>query len=33
MMLAAHADLEQRVNDLEANYDAKFKIVFEAIRS
>jgi hypothetical protein len=31
-MLAAHADLERRLNDLEANYDAKFKVVFEAIR-
>ncbi len=31
-MLAAHADLEQRLNDLEANYDARFKVVFEAIR-
>jgi len=31
-MLAAHAGLERRLNDLEANYDAKFKVVFEAIR-
>lgn len=31
-MLAAHADLERRLNDLEANYNAKFKVVFEAIR-
>ena len=31
-ILAAHADLERRLNDPEANYDAKFKVVFEAIR-
>jgi hypothetical protein len=31
-MLAAHADLQRRLDDLEAKYDAKFKIVFEAIR-
>ena len=32
MKLAAHADLERRLKDLEANYDAQFKVGFEAIR-
>ena len=31
-MLAAHADLQRRLNHLEDKYDAKFKVVFEAIR-
>lgn len=31
-MLASHKDLAQRLDDLEKNYDAQFKIVFDAIR-
>jgi len=31
-MLAAHADLQRRLNELERKYDAKFKVVFIAIR-
>ncbi len=31
-MLASHADLERRLDDLEKKYDAKFKVVFDAIR-
>jgi hypothetical protein len=31
-MLATHADLQRRLDELEAKYDAKFKVVFEAIR-
>lgn len=31
-MLAAHADLQRRLDELENRYDAKFKFVFEAIR-
>ncbi len=31
-MLASHADPQRRLDDLERKYDAKFKVVFEAIR-
>ena len=31
-LLAAHADLQQRLDQLESKYDAKFRIVFDAIR-
>ena len=31
-MLVSHADLRRRLDELERKYDAKFKIVFEAIR-
>jgi hypothetical protein len=31
-MLAAHAELQRRLDELEARCDAKFKVVFEAIR-
>jgi hypothetical protein len=31
-ILAAHADLQHRLDELEDKYDAKFKLVFEAIR-
>ncbi len=31
-ILAANADLERRLNDLEKKYDAQFKVVFDAIR-
>jgi hypothetical protein len=31
-LLAAHADLQRRLDELEAKYDAKFRVVFEAIR-
>jgi len=31
-MLPADADLQRRLDDLERNYDAKFKVVFDAIR-
>lgn len=31
-MLAAHADLSRKLDALERKYDAKFKIVFDAIR-
>ena len=31
-MLAAHADLQRGITNLEAKYDAKFKVVFDAIR-
>jgi len=31
-MLASHADLQRRLNDLEKKYDEKFKVVFDAIR-
>jgi len=32
-MLASHAELSRKLNDLEKKYDAQFKIVFDAIRS
>ena len=31
-MLATHADLAQRLDELESKYDAQFRIVFDAIR-
>lgn len=31
-MLATHADLARRIDELEATYDDQFKVVFEAIR-
>jgi hypothetical protein len=31
-MIASHKDLTRRLNNLERKYDAKFKIVFDAIR-
>ena len=31
-MLASHADLARRLQDLEKEYDAQFKVVFDAIR-
>lgn len=31
-MLAAHADLQRRLDELESKYDSKFRVVFEAIR-
>ena len=30
--LAAHKDLERRLNHLEGKYDGQFKVVFDAIR-
>lgn len=32
-LLASNADLNRRLDDLERNYDARFKIVFDAIRT
>lgn len=32
-LLATNAELSRRLEDLERNYDAKFKVVFDAIRS
>ena len=32
-LLASNADLNRRLDELERNYDAKFKIVFDAIRT
>lgn len=32
-LLASNAELNHRLDDLERNYDAKFKIVFDAIRT
>ena len=32
-ILASNADLTRRLDDLERNYDEKFKIVFDAIRT
>jgi hypothetical protein len=31
-MLASHADLARRLNELEKKYDAQFRVVFDAIR-
>ena len=31
-MLASHADLARKLDNLEKKYDAQFKIVFDAIR-
>lgn len=31
-MLASHRDLQRRLDELEKKYDAKFKVVFDAIR-
>ena len=31
-MLASHADLAQKLADLEKRYDAQFRVVFDAIR-
>ena len=31
-MLASHAELARKLGDLEKKYDARFKVVFEAIR-
>ena len=31
-MLSSHAELRRKLDDLEARYDAQFKVVFEAIR-
>jgi hypothetical protein len=31
-MLAAHADLARRLDELEGKYDAQFRVVFDAIR-
>jgi len=31
-ILASHADLARRLDELEAKYDAQFKVVFDAIR-
>jgi len=32
VLLATHADLARRLNELEQNYDEQFRVVFEAIR-
>ncbi len=32
-MLAAHKDLERRLDALEDRYDGQFKVVFDAIRA
>jgi hypothetical protein len=32
-LLASNAELNHRLDDLERNYDAKFKVVFDAIRT
>jgi hypothetical protein len=32
-MLASNAELNRRLDDLEQNYNAKFKVVFDAIRT
>ena len=32
-MLASNADLNRRLDELERNYDAKFKAVFDALRT
>ena len=32
VMLAAHADLARRLNELEQKYDEQFRVVLEAIR-
>jgi ORF6N domain-containing protein len=32
-ILASNADLNRRLDDLERNYDTKFKVVFDAIRT
>jgi hypothetical protein len=31
-LLASHADLSRRLDDLERRYDGQFKVVFDAIR-
>jgi phage regulator Rha-like protein len=31
-MLATHEDLRQKIEDMEAKYDAQFRIVFQAIK-
>ncbi len=31
-MLASHAELAERLNDLEKKYDQQFRVVFDAIR-
>ena len=31
-MLASHADLARKLEEMEKNYDAQFKVVFDAIR-
>jgi hypothetical protein len=31
-MLATHADLKRKIEEMEAKYDEQFQIVFEAIR-
>lgn len=31
-MLASHRELQRRLDELEKKYDAKFKVVFDAIR-
>ena len=31
-MLASHAELSRRLDELESNYDNQFKVVFDAIR-
>ena len=31
-LLASHADLARKLDDLERKYDAQFKVVFDAIR-
>jgi hypothetical protein len=31
-MLASHADLAERLEQLEQKYDAQFRVVFDAIR-
>ena len=32
-MLASNAELTRRLDDLEQNYNAKFKVVFDAVRT
>ncbi len=32
MMLATHADLKQKIEEMERKYDGQFQVVFEAIR-
>jgi hypothetical protein len=32
-VIASHADLARKLDDLEAKYDAQFKMVFDAIRA
>jgi hypothetical protein len=31
-MLAAHKDLEKKIEEMESKYDEQFRVVFDAIR-